>query len=237
MVDYILECLEETGQQLTWEAESHLSKVIGEVLINSAEHSGRKFRYAIGYFEKKQNGEQNFGMFNLSIFSFGNTIYQNFKKPGAEDWHVVGRMKELSKDYTKKNFFLNREFEEETLWTLYALQEGVTSVKDRKRGNGSIHFIESFFSLKGDMENDNFSYLTIMSGNTRIKFDGSYKIITQQRGKDGKNYKMMTFNHSGNIEEKPDGKYVTFARNFFPGTLISAKICINFKNIEKKEPL
>ena len=39
MVDYILECLEETGQQLTWEAESHLSKVIGEFLIEENEFS------------------------------------------------------------------------------------------------------------------------------------------------------------------------------------------------------
>ena len=141
-------------------------------------------------------------------------------------------MKELSEKYTTSGWIKAKEFEEETLWTLYALQEGVTSVPDKKRGNGSINFIESFFSLKGDMEDDHSSFLTIISGNTRITFDGKYQIVEKQRGTEGKTFKMMTFNESGNIEDKPDSKYVTFAGQFFPGTLITAKISINFNNIE-----
>jgi hypothetical protein len=233
MVDYIVARCEEMNRTLTWQAENRLSKVIGEVLVNAAEHSGRKFRYAIGYFEKKKNGDSDIGIFNFSILSFGKTIYENFKNPEAEGWHTISRMKELSEGYTSRHWFKAREFEEETLWTLYALQEGVTSVRDKKRGNGSINFIESFFSLKGSMEDDHSSFLTIMSGNTRITFDGKYQIVEKQRGTGETPFKMMTFNDSGSIEDRPDPKYVTFADNFFPGTLITAKICINFNNIEK----
>lgn len=235
MVDYIIKCLTRMNRTLTWEAEDDLSKVIGEVLINAAEHSGQKYRYAIGYFQETRNDLEHLGIFNLTIFGFGNTIYENFKKPSSKDLEVVGRMGELSKNYTSRNWFKNSKFEEETLWTLYSLQEGVTSIRDKKRGNGSIRFIESFFRLKGDMSHDQSSSLTIISGNTRIQFDGKYDIKEVSRGKEGNKYKMMTFNESGNIEDKPDQKYCNFVDNFFPGTMIAAKISITFKNTEQEE--
>jgi hypothetical protein len=233
MVDYIVKCLAKMNRALNWEAENDLSKVIGEILINAAEHSGRKNHYAIGYFQETKNDSSHLGIFNLTIFAFGNTIYQTFKSPEKSDLEIVKRMAELSNKYTARKLFLPRQFEEETLWTLYALQEGVTSIRDKKRGNGSIHFIESFFRLKGDMERDNSSALTLISGNTRIIFDGTYNIVEKPRGKDGFVYKMMTFNDSGDIEDVPNKKFVNFAENFFPGTMISAKISIKFNNIEK----
>lgn len=232
MVDYILLCLKRMNKSLTWEAENQLSKVCGEILINASEHSGQQYRYAIGYFEDLTGETDHLGIFNLVIFSFGKTIYQNFKNAGPESWHVVSKMKELSEQYTQRSLFRQRQFEEETLWTLYALQEGVTSVANMRRGNGSIQFIESFFSLKGNMSQDNLSFLTIMSGNARVTFDGKYDIIEKPRGDQGKHYKMMTFNDSGEISDLPDSKYVSFAENFFPGTLMTAKICINFNSIQ-----
>jgi hypothetical protein len=235
MVDYIVDCLDRMNHVLTWEAEDDLSKVVGEILINAAEHSKGRYRYSIGYFQETKNDGEHLGIFNLTIFAFGKTIYQSFKNKESEQLDVVRRMKHLSARYTRNEWFRAKQFEEETLWTLYALQEGVTSVKDRKRGNGSIHFIESFFRLKGNMENDQASFLTLISGNTKIKFDGTYKILEKPRGRKGRLYKMMTFNTSGNIEEMPDVNFVTFADSFFPGTLISAKICIKFNNIEKEQ--
>jgi len=238
IVDYIVDSLKLMNKVLTWQAEDSLSKVVGEVIINAAEHCGNKYRYSIGYLQISKDPAENethVGVFNLVIFDFGRTIYENFKREQSEDLEVVKRMKELSKSYTERHLLRSKEFEEETLWTLYALQDGVTSVKDKQRGNGSIHFIESFFNLKGDTDHDNSSFLTIISGNTRIIFDGKYQIQEKPRGKEGKLYKMMTFNDSGNIEDKPDPQYVMYTENTFPGTMIVAKICINFKNIENGE--
>lgn len=232
MVDYIVECLDKMGHNLTWQAENHLSKVIGEILINAAEHSGSPCRYAIGYFQQTQENHNHVGVFNLTILSFGRTIYENFKNEDAKDLDVVKQMAELSKRYTDGNLFRLKSFEEETLWTLYALQEGVTSVKDKKRGNGSIQFIENFFNLKGDMSHDNQSRLVVLSGNCKIIFDGKYQIKEKTHGEN--TFKLMTFNESGSLEDKPDEKYVTFADNFFPGTMIATKIYINFKSVEKE---
>ena len=171
-------------------------------------------------------------MFNLAILNFGNTFYETFKNPECNNIQVVEQMKSLSNKYTSWSMFKKNSFEEETLWTLYALQDGVTRIADWERGNGAIRFIESFFKLKGNEECDNVSKMTLTSGHTRIIFDGNYQIVEKERGKESKKFKMMTFNESGNIEELPDSKYVKHEENYFPGTLLSAKIRIDFNNTE-----
>jgi hypothetical protein len=230
IVEYIKKCLQHFDRELTSESESEFYKVIGEVMSNAEEHATMPNRFAIGFFQETHNPDGDFGVFNFSIFNFGDTIYQTFKSPNCANPKAVSQMNDLSEDYTKKGWFTKAEFEEETLWTLYALQEGVTS-KAKKRGNGSIQFIENFFKLKGDDENDNISKLAIVSGNTRVLFDGTYKVTEKPNPLVGKRpYKMITFNESGDIRDKPDKNFVTFAPHFFPGTLISARILIKFKN-------
>ena len=228
IVDYISECLRRMERELTADAENEFYKVIGEIMSNAEEHSTMPHRFAIGFFQE-HNTEEHFGIFNFSIFNFGGTIYDTFKSPDCKNKKCVEQMEALSRDYTTKGWFTKPDFQEETLWTLYALQEGITS-KNEKRGNGSIQYIENFFRLKGDMGKDNISQLVIMSGNTRIIFDGSYSII-KRPSKDGKReYKMITFNPSNDIHEKPDKNFVTFAPQYFPGTMISARILIKFNN-------
>lgn len=234
MVDYVLRCLKRMNHTLTWQAENSLSKVIGEVMINAEEHSNTSRRYAVGYFQETHENDQHVGVFNLAILNFGRTIYDSFKDPNCPNQEVVRQMHDLSDAYTQKGFFTPAQFEEQTLWTLYALQQGVTRKTHWKRGNGSIQFIESFFKLKGDMKHDNLSRLSIVSGNTRILFDGTYRIVERQRGPKKEWYKMITFNNSGSIEEQPDEKYVTFAPYFLPGTIISARIGINYNSIEEQ---
>ncbi len=233
IVDYVIKCLGEVGQSLTPEAESHLSKVVGEVMANAEEHSDFRYRFAIGYFIKP-NKAKDFGTFKLSIFNFGQTIYESFKKSECQDLEVVRQMKELSEDFTKKGFFKKAEYEEQTLWTLYALQEGVTCTRDWKRGKGTIRFIDRFFKLQGKPEDECLSKLTLISGNTQIIFDGSFPLIEVVKGKDNQSYQMMTFNESGNIHEKPNEKSVIFVPQYFPGTLITANICITSNNLEIK---
>jgi hypothetical protein len=231
-VDYIINCLKVMNKTLTGPAETNLYKVIGEVIINADEHSDTTNRYSIGYFENAQTENEKFGIFNLSILNFGNTFYETFKNDSCENLEVLSQMKELSAKFTRRNLFFNREFEEETLWTLYALQDGVTRISDWDRGNGAIRFIESFYNLKGNDVYDNISKMVITTGHTRIIFDGTYKPIEKIRGSEGKMYKMMTFNKSGNIEEKPDSNFVKYEPNYFPGTLISVKIRIDYENTE-----
>jgi hypothetical protein len=233
IVEYIKRCLSRLKRELTPEAESEFYKVIGEVMSNAEEHGTMPHRYAIGFFQETHKEDDHFGIFNFSIFNFGDTIYQTFKSPNCKNPKAVMEMAALSEDYTKKGWFRSADFEEETLWTLYAMQEGVTS-KEKKRGNGSIQYIENFFKLKGNMEKEESSKLVVHSGYSRILFDGSYRIVKKQRRGEMRSYKMITFNDSGDIEDKPDKKFVTFVPHYFPGTLISARILIKFDNTNDK---
>lgn len=232
LVEYVINSLDMLGKKLTDDKIEDLSTVIGEILINAEEHSTMKYRYSTGYFQKYDIDNETYGLFHLVIMNFGETIYEKFKSPTCTNYDITSRMKELSHNYTSKKWF-SKSFEEETLWTLYALQEGITSVSvDRyKRGNGSIRFIESFFNIKGVNGNsDQVSKMSIISGNTNITFDGEYGI--RQKNIDEDEFKVMTFNDSGNIEDKPDEKYVKFGKEYFPGTLICAKILITKNDLE-----
>jgi hypothetical protein len=233
MVDYVLKCMKKMNKTLTVDAEKNLFDVIGEVLINAEEHSTEKKRYSIGYFQDTNENGEHVGIFNLVILNFGQTIYEKFKDPDCPNLKVVSQMRDLSQSFTQRRLFSKAEFEEETLWTLYSLQQGVTSKAEWKRGHGSIAFIESFFSLKGSQEVDNKSHLSIFSGKTRITFDGTHRIKEVKKPGAVKPFKMMTFNELGDIEDKPDKNFVIFAENYFPGTIISAKIYIKEDNLEK----
>jgi hypothetical protein len=235
IVDYVVDCFRSLGTELTAETETHLSKVVGEVIANAEEHSKFRYRFAIGYFVKNNNINPELGIFKLVIFNFGQTIYQSFKKGvDKQNTEVVKQMTELSKDFTRRRIFKWKKYEEETLWTLYSLQEGVTSIADWKRGKGTIRFIDRFFKLKDPNDCDKNSKLTIFSGNTKIIFDGTYPLINDvARGND--RFQMMTFNTSGKIEELPDEKFVTFVPQTFPGTLITAKIYFTNNNIISNE--
>jgi hypothetical protein len=229
IVEYIKKCLLRLNRELTTDAEKEFYNVIGEIMSNALEHSSLPFSYAIGFFQETHNDEEHFGVFNFSIFNLGKTIYQTFKDENCLNQKAVSEMNALSENFTKNGFFKKASFEEETLWTLYALQEGITS-KLKKRGNGSIQYIENFFKLKGDMQKDNISSMVIVSGNARIIFDGTYSVIEKIKEGSNREYKYITFNESGEINEEPNGKFVNFAPNFFPGTLISARILIKFDN-------
>ncbi|MFS2637387.1 hypothetical protein AAH119_23655 [Bacteroides thetaiotaomicron] len=233
LVEYVIACLNRMNKSIAPEKLDDLCTVIGEILINAEEHSTTKFRFSIGYFEEKEIDSVHVGVFQLVILNFGKTIYEKFKDPNCPNQDIVDKMKNLSHSYTQKNFLQKKKFEEETLWTLYALQEGVTSVptnKYIKRGNGSIRFIESFFNIKGSQDVDNISRLVIQSGCSNITFDGKYNIVEKQIGEES--FKIMTFNNSGNIEDKPDNKYVQCVDNYFPGTFISAQILLNEDDLE-----
>jgi len=233
IVDYVIDCLKKMNRSLTPEAETNLSKVVGEIMTNAEEHSDFRYRFAIGYFQESKNSETHIGIFKLVIFNFGQTIYESFNRPDCPNKKIVQQMKQISSEFTGKGWLKKAEFEEQTLWTLYSLQEGVTSKKDWKRGNGSIRFIDCFFKLKGDLEKDFMSKLTLISGNSRIIFDGTYPLIEKIKGTKGDTYKIMAFNNLGDIHQRPDKNYVNFTPEFFPGTMISANICINYQNLEE----
>ena len=237
LIVYVEKCLSRFNKTLTQDARQALGTVLGETLANAEEHSTLHNRYLIGYMEETNDNQSHYGLLNVVIMNTGSTIYERFKYP-EEDENInkecVSQMQALSQKFTQKGFFDFNKFTEENLWTLYSLQGGVSIVprEIRNRGNGTIGFIKSFFSLKGSSDADNISRMTILSGNTRIDFDGTYQ-ISESIGTDGRKIERMTFNKSNSLEDKPDSKYVCNTKHYFPGTLISAQLLINDDDVQK----
>ena len=233
LAEYVINSLQKMGKKLTVQALEDLCIVIGEVLINAEEHATTQHRFSIGYFQDAIEDEKHIGVFRLAILNFGKTIYEKFNDPECPNQEVVNKMRMLSKDYTSNGIFRRKEFEEETLWTLYALQDGVTSIADKKRGHGSIHFIDSFFKLNGREGNiDPRSRMTILSGRTNITLNNRHVISEQMIN--GEKVMVLTFNSSNSFNERPDKENVKHVENYFPGTIISAKIIFDeedFSNI------
>lgn len=228
LADYVITSLKRMKRTLTPEKRDDLCTVIGEILINAEEHSTTRYRFSQGYFVEDTSDGRHSGVFRLVILNFGQTVYEKFASPECPNKEIVRRMKSLSKKYTDRFMFIKGKFEEESLWTLYALQEGVTSIStmDYKRGNGSIRFIDSFFNIKGSSDADDVSVMTITSGHTQILFNGKYN-IQERVNQNGETYKVMTFNEWGNIEHMPDSEFVRHLDYYFPGTMITAKILLN----------
>lgn len=225
LTEYVINSMDKMGRTLTDQQIESLSCIIGEILINAEEHSSTNNRFSVGYFLKENVDGRNVGLFRLMIMNLGESIYEKFKDGKCKNTEVVKKMEALSRKYTQKRWFRQAKFDEGCLWTLYALQEGVTSVvqEGKKRGNGSIRFIDNFFKLKGNEGCDGSSQMHIISGNTLITFDGTYAIQHKQNDK-GEEFSVMTFNESGNIEDAPDSKYVCHYKEHFPGTMISISL-------------
>lgn len=230
-VDYVVDCLAKMNKKLTPKRLNDLSIVIGEILINAEEHSTLNHRFSVGYFQDTNENGRHYGLLKLVIMNFGASIYETFKHNPTCPVETKKLMTALSETYTKRGLFKSKEFEEETLWTLYALQQGVTSVAGKRRGSGTIQFIRSFFNIKGSQEVDNISRMVLHSGRTQVIFDGTYGITEKV---DGNNkFNMMTFNHSGKIEDMPDKRYVRATDLYFPGTYIAANILLNDDDIKE----
>lgn len=233
VLEYINNCLGRYHKTLSPEASREMGFVVAETLINAEEHSSTGYRYLIGYMEEyKDSAHKHSGVFNLVIMNFGQTIYEKFKNVDSRteiNQECLNQMKELSELYKKRSLF-KESFNEETLWTLYSLQQGVTCVPHQKRGNGTIQFINSFLKLRDNDDNDTISHMYILSGNTIIEFDGKYQLFNKIDS-NGKTLDIISFNESGSLREKPDSRYVRHVREYFPGTAIYVRLLLNDDDI------
>lgn len=221
VADYFEECLATQELGINQEGKSYIAQLVGETINNCQLHSGDFSQfYTLGhYYSEKGAG---FGECQLVIFNFGQTIYEGLKN--AKDPQTVNDLNNLSKLHIEKGFFNLNDWDEEVLWTLYALQDGVSrakSIDDPDRGTGTVTLIESFQNIGSTMQGKK-PEMSIISGSAYIKFDGKYKI--KNKGMPGGNRDIIAFNENNNLEEPPDKRYVKKIKNYFPGTVI----CLDF---------
>lgn len=219
---YFNDCLDSLGYRLTLEGANFLYKLLTEVIGNAEEHGGPW--HTIGHWQRGEWGDQKkYGECHVVIFNFGTTIYESLVLQETSP-RLKANLRRLSEMHEKSGWFgLGKRWNEETLWTLYALQERVTRYFDRPgmedRGVGTINMIEFFNKLAKTGK------MCILSGHSYILYDGTYTLGPLKRGSE--TLQVIAFNKSNSLEEPPDSKYVFSLPIEFPGTVVSIRLTLD----------
>lgn len=226
VTEYLSRCLKTQNLTLTKRGNAIISEMVGEVIDNCSLHGGEfakrnKEWYIIGHYSIEDGG---YGECNLSILNYGDTIYQSLKTSTND---MIDLLKNMAKKHRNRFSLFKKKWRKETLWTLYALQEGISSCRDEfytDRGHGTIKLIEKFQEI-GSTNQGKKPIMSITSGNVNILFDEKYKVETIKL-KEGER-KVIAFNEDNDLEKEPNPEKVKSIKHFFPGTVISMKFYID----------
>jgi hypothetical protein len=242
LAEFFDECLKTENHRLKEIWKSNLIQLVTEVLDNAEEHgSGQKIWYTIGYYNKFEQ-EDDGGECHIVIFNLGESIYESLNREDTSE-SLKTQIRDLAREHHERGYFaiVNRSvglwipmWEEESLWTLYALQEGVSRFSNRPegidRGNGTVKMIEFFAELASGKPQ-----MALISGRTHILFDGKYKLAPVAIGNETR--KVIAFNKSNDLRERPDPEYVRTLWDHFPGTLVSLRFQLrqaDLANVKEK---
>ncbi len=224
LVEYYNKCLHTQGYMLSNDGKNMFGKMFGEVFDNAIKYSGNLGSWhALGYFDRPEEGK-NYGKCRLVLMNFGNSIYEGLK---AEDTTKYTK-KQLERHTKKHHSFFGINYNEEVLWTLYALQKNVSKQRIDKqdtKGKGTIDLIESFMAIGSEINGEK-PIMSITSGGCHILFDGTYT-LKDVVYKDGRKVPIIAFNDRNSLNQKPDSNYVYSIRNKFAGTVISMEFYLD----------
>ena len=199
--------------ELSPDAYLAISSTICEHFDNIYEHVPlAENAYLCGFYNKDLK------QITVLIFNFGITIKESFDHKALPQ-EIKKEINSVMENHTKRQWLgLKTGFTEENAITLLALQEGVSSKLeyDASRGFGIMNYIEHCFNLNKGCK------ITLISGRTVIKIDEKYS-VSEKFFIDRKR-KIIAFNETNNIYDKPDKDYVKNIAIYFPGVIIETSI-------------
>ncbi len=236
ITDYFVECLEQNNFTLEMEGYSLVSNFLGEILDNCSKHAKIQIRklneeylrwYALGHYYHHEEG---YGECHLVIFNYGKTIYQGLQD--TTDEYVNEILEKITNAHS--NNIERGNSTKESIWTLVALQEGISRLKhqDKTHGTGTITLLEAFKSISGNRIGEQ-AIMSITSGSTQIILNNKYSLGKEKNEILGQGFKSIAFNKENSLLEKPDSENIRVLKNFFPGTIIEMKFPLDEKYIKK----
>lgn len=203
--------------ELPLEAYNTINSTISEQFDNILLHApDASFGTLCGFYNKTSRE------ITILIFNYGNTIYETLSMNNLP-MEMQEKVDVIISNYRKKQIiFMESKFSVENALTLLAFQEGVSSrlTFDNTRGHGLIDFAENCFELCEDAK------IVIISGKTAIKIDNKYKI--EKRHVFDRERRVLAFNSTNDLFEKPKSSHVQNLSVYFPGVIIETTIPLNF---------
>lgn len=238
LVLYFNRCLKTQNLELNEEGRRLLSRILGEVISNCEIHGGENATwYTQGHYQIKD--DNSFGEMQMLFLNLGETIYEGMKNDVSDETkskvqHILSR----------QSGNMNLNWDEEMILTVFALQEGISRLRDRNiegyegRGSGTVSMIEMFNDI-GKCESGLKPQMTIVSGKTQIKFTDAYKMKRVRFVQDAVfgtgNKRIIAFNKENDIYAPPNRDNVIKMSEYFPGTVISLKFYLDNRYISSKK--
>jgi len=228
LADYVNACLGRYSCTLSAPGKDYVAKLVGEVITNAEEHSGRQDWWIGAYL--RQPAGQAYGDCHLTIFNFGRSLAESLQQlPNGS--RLRQEINALVKLHRRSTYFYPSRWTEENLWTLYALQEGVSWRNDQTdllghHGLGTIKMIETFQHLGQTSRTGVQPLMCIASGRTHILFDSRFRLQSQDSER-GEQRRVIAFNKANDLRLPPDPGSVRRLRRPFPGTLISLRFYLD----------
>ena len=231
IVNYLDDCVSHHDYCFTPEGKNDFDGLISEILSNAEDHSPMNTYYVTANFLSEigtDDGEA-VGEVNLSFMNFGYSIFKGFEDSKEKNLDTYSVMEEMC-ERLSNNYQIS--FTKENLFTLYAIQDGISRLKyeDESRGTGTIKFINSFFAF-GDYEDFEKHYhpeMSILSGSTHIICNNKYKPELKN------DIFVISLNAENDLMVPPDEECLKTVSHFFPGTLLFVRIYLNKQHITKK---
>lgn len=237
LTNYFNKCLKTQSMELNDEGKRLLSRILGEVISNCEIHGGDAATwYTQGHYQIRRD---KFGEMQLLFLTIGNTIYEGLKSTSSNE-----TKEKLLYILNAHHKYLSRQWDEEMIYTVFALQEGISRLRDKSiegyesRGSGTVSMIEMFNDI-GESETGLKPRMTIISGRTQIKFGENYKMksvsFCNDRVFETGDKKIIAFNKENNIYYPADPENVKKISQYFPGTIISLKFYLDSRYIVKRK--
>lgn len=234
---YFDKCLDAYGFQLTSSGKEAISALTSEVIDNAERHS-QEYRWWVAGYMRKGVDEQP-GDCHIVIFNIGSTIAESLQSLPA-DAEIRAEITELIDKHAGKGLLGKLlGWNEDSLWTLYALQQGISARNREKRGQpvldngqGTVQLISFFQDLGRRDDGRAEPRMTIVSGSTQILFDGRYSLL-HKRNASGQLQKIITFNKEESLEYPPDRRSVRAMNADFAGTVISMRFFLDKAHLMK----
>ncbi len=223
MVEYLDDCLQVYHHCLTIPGKKRFADLVGEVIANAEEHSGRREWWIAGYLRKHKDTSS--GDCHIAIFNLGDTLATSLQTL-PDDARLRADIEKLIRKHETQ--WLVRQWQPDDLWTLYALQGRVScrntdayNISDN--GQGTADMIQEFQALSTDRIGD--TKMCVLSGHTHILFDKKYRMTRKD------SVRIIAFNQANDLAQRPDKEYVRHLERSFPGTLVSLRFTLDEEHL------